>query len=299
VSETAPRSPFFRALGIGLTLALLAGPGASAQEPVAPAPAPETSAPQAPPVETLAAPPAAPFLPSLPEKLAGVPGTWDLSLDGTRRRCVMTLAPENGDAGRRVRFPAGCRRALPILAGVAGWLFTDAGLRLVDRNVRPILLFTARADRRSLAASVESGEVYSLVPLQIAAMEPGKPEAAGLAPPEPAPAAPVPANAPEAPAPTLAGAALPGTYALDRFHAKDVCRVALLPGPAAAAPVRVLDGCRDSGLSVFDPVTWTSRPGHLDLVARRGHAVGLVPSGEGTWRREPETGAMFVLRRVE
>ena len=64
------------------------------------------------------------FVPSLPQTLAGVPGTWDLSRDGSTRRCVLTLSSASGEAGRKLSFPAGCRRALPVLSGISGWLFT-------------------------------------------------------------------------------------------------------------------------------------------------------------------------------
>ena len=100
-----------------------------------------------------------------------MPGTWDLSRDGSTRRCVLTLAGASGPAGRRLSFPAGCRRALPILNGVAGWLFTDGNLRLVDKDVRPVLQFSARVDARSLVAAA-GDEHFSLVPLQIVAMVP-------------------------------------------------------------------------------------------------------------------------------
>lgn len=242
------------------------------------------------------APAETPFVPSLPATAAGVPGTWDISRDGTRRRCVMTLTDEPGNAGRRLRFPAGCHRALPILGGVAGWLYTEAGLRLVDKDLRPILLFTRRPDQRSLLAPAQGGETYSLVPLQIAAMAPP-----GTAPAQPAADAAPASQGADA---TGAVAAVPsggmaGVYALDRFREKDVCRLELTAGAAASAPVRIVDGCRDSGLGVFDPVSWSFAKGRLTLTARRGHTVDLVPMGEGTWRRDPETGTTFVLRKVE
>ena len=66
---------------LALILALLAG-SAAAQET---APDPEAA-------------PQAPFVASLPADIAGVPGTWDLSRDGSTRRCVMTLS---GESGRR------------------------------------------------------------------------------------------------------------------------------------------------------------------------------------------------------
>ncbi len=283
--------PYLPALA---ALALVAGLGpAVAQEP-----APE-SVPQP------ESPPAAPFVESLPRDIAGVPGTWDLSRDGTNRRCVMTLSGESGPAGRRLSFPAGCRRALPVLNDIAGWLFTDGTVRLVDKNVRPILPFTRRADARSLVAQAEAGERYSLVPLQIVAMLPPAPE--GALPPSPEGTA-RPASPETGPAAAQAGAPSeaaipgdgppPGIYALDRYREPDVCRIELTADRAVPAPVRILDGCRDGGLAVFDPVSWRFEKGRLTLNARRGHAVTLVPAGENRWRRDPEVGTTFVLHRV-
>jgi hypothetical protein len=293
------------------SLALAPRP-AGAQD--APAPAPEPGAPAA---ETFAAPPAAPATPpapaappSLPEKLGEVPGTWDLSRDGTNRRCVMTLRIDNGDAGRKVSFPAGCRRALPVMNGIAGWLFVDGAVRLVDRNVRPILDFAKRPDQRSLVARVESGERYSLVPLDIVAMRPGEaipgaagadaelpavPSAAsptGLAPLQAA--APVPAELHRAVA--AASAPAPGVYALDRFQERDTCRITLA---GAGGGVTIVPGCHDGGLEVFDPVRWRYANGRMTLTAKRGHSIDLVPNGDGRWRRDPEVGTTFVLRKVD
>ena len=90
----------------------------------------------------------------------------------------------------------------------------------------------------------------------------------------------------------------PGTYALDRYHAQDVCRIELTEA-APPAPARILDGCRDSGLTVFDPVSWRFEKGRMTLTARRGHQVSLVSTGDGRWRRDPEIGATFVLRQVD
>lgn len=238
------------------------------------------------------------FVPSLPDSLTGVPGTWDLARDGGTRRCVLMLGAERIDAGRRISFPAGCRKALPILNGVAGWLFADGAVRLVDKDVRPILLFTRRPDQRSLVAPTDRGETYSLVPLQIAAMQP--PPAA----PETAPSAGTTAPGGEPTAsrenPLPPGERpVPGTYALDRYREQDVCRLELIDGDPARAPVRIRDGCRDGGVTVFDPVAWRYASGRLTLTAKRGHSVDLVPTGEGRWRRDPDIGTTFVLRRVE
>ena len=194
------------------------------------------------------------------------------------------------------RFPAGCRRALPLMAGIGGWLFTDEGLRLVDRNLRPVLAFARSPDGMSLGATAENGERYNLVPLQIAAMQP--PAAAGTATVTPAAQGEETEKPAEPPGP---GPAL-GLYALDRAEQKDVCRLEFsgsLEAGKDTAPVRVLPDCRDSGITVFDPVSWRFANGHLTLKARRGHAVNLVATGEGRWRRDPEIGAPLVLRKVE
>lgn len=259
------------------------------------------------PVETPAAPTAPP---SLPEKLGAVPGTWDLSRDGTNRRCVMTLLIANGEAGRRLAFPAGCRRALPVMNGVAGWLFVDGVVRLVDRNVRPVLDFARRPDQRSLGARTEGGEHYSLVPLDIVAMRPGGAADGGPGaeadPPAEAPAgspagspaplqtaAPIPSGLQRAAAPD--GPA-PGVYALDRFQERDTCRITL---DGSGDGVHIVPGCHDGGLELFDPVRWRYANGRMTLTAKRGHSLDLVANGDGRWRRDPEVGTTFVLRRVD
>lgn len=287
---TMTRMAVAGALAAALTV-LAAGAAPAQESPPAPEP------PPAAPVENGGAPPG---LATLPTTLVGAAGSWDLSLDGGRRRCVLTLALEAGPSGRVARFPAGCRRALPLMAGIGGWLFTDEGLRLVDRNLRPVLAFARSPDGMSLGATAENGERYNLVPLQIAAMQP--PAAPGTAAVTPAAQgdASSPGAATEKPA-EPPGPAL-GLYALDRAEQKDVCRLEF-SGPLEAgkdtASVRVLPDCRDSGITVFDPVSWRFANGHLTLKARRGHAVNLVAIGEGRWRRDPEIGASLVLRKVE
>src|SRR4051794_41844592 len=47
-------------------------------------------------------------------------GAWGMSLDGSYRKCRVTLGPEDLGSARPLRFPAGCRRALPILNATAG-----------------------------------------------------------------------------------------------------------------------------------------------------------------------------------
>ncbi|GJE55615.1 MULTISPECIES: AprI/Inh family metalloprotease inhibitor [Methylobacterium] len=289
--------------------------------------------PEVPP--TQAAPPVSP-LKTLPETLGDAVGMWDMSLDGSNRRCELTLSADSGPDGRVLRFPAGCRRALPILSEAAGWLFAEKGIRIVDRNVRPVITFTPRADQGSLGGQAEHGGTYSLVPLQTLAMlppppavEPAAPDGAvGSSLSDVAPSRDIPGSQPVLGAGMLAnrevttraesqagprqdrsGRPAVGTYALDRFAEKDVCRIALESRPPAAkaerepikelSPARILPGCRDGGIATFDPVSWRYASGHLTLKARRGHAINLVPTGEGSWRRDPDTGTTLVLRKVE
>ncbi|RVU15276.1 hypothetical protein EOE48_19765, partial [Methylobacterium oryzihabitans] len=123
------------------------------------------------------------------------------------------------------------------------------------------------------------------------------PPPGGGAPPAIVPVA-LPGAGAVGPATTAAAAprdagAVAGTYTLDRFLEKDVCRLSLANGA-----VQVLEGCRDGGLATFDPASWRYEAGRLTLVARRGHSVELIPLGDGRWRRDPEIGTTFVLRRV-
>jgi hypothetical protein len=276
---------------LAILLALAPGLARAQETPAAPPPAPPT--------------PAVDDVETLPTKVAEVPGTWDLSRDGTGRRCVMTLLRERGTAGQRVNFPAGCRRALPVMAPVAGWLYADEAVRLVDKDIRPILQFKRRPDRRSYVATAEGGETYSFVPLDIAKMRPPEAdpppaaaETAGAVPPLPGSAS-APASVPATPAaitpPTSPDGPQPGTYALDRLRQQATCRLAFDP----AGAVRLLPGCHDDGIEVFDPVTWRYTGGRLTVTAKRGHSISLVANGDGRWRRDPETGVVFLLRRVE
>ena len=50
---------------------------------------------------------------------------------------------------------------------------------------------------------------------------------------------------------------------------------------------------------MFDPVRWRYAKGRMTLTAKRGHSIDLVPNGDGRWRRDPEVGTTFLLRRVD
>jgi hypothetical protein len=224
-------------------------------------------------------------------------GVWELSLDNSHRKCPLTLSADAGGVGRQLRFPAGCRRALPIVNGMAGWLVDGGAVRLIDQDGRPVLQFPASEDPDRLEARTEAGESYVIErksELRLAATVP--PPAA-----PPAPALGVPQLTPIDPEKAPPVTAVPGVYVVDRYIEKDVCRIDLGRGMLAGAgrhEIRLLEGCRDAGLAAFDPVSWRYEGGRLTITARRGHEVTLVSERQGHWRRDPEVGAMLVLRKT-
>jgi hypothetical protein len=236
--------------------------------------------------------------PAAQRDVAAVAGVWELSLDNSHRKCPLTLSPEAGGVGGQLRFPAGCRRALPIVNGMAGWLVDGGAVRLIDQDGRPVLQFAASDDPDRLSGRTEAGEGYVIErksELRLARAVPPPPEA------PPAPALGVPQLTPVDPEKAPPLAAVPGVYVVDRYIEKDVCRVDLGRGTLTAAgrhEIRLLEGCRDAGLAAFDPVSWRYEGGRLTLTARRGHEVTLISERQGHWRRDPEVGAMLVLRKV-
>jgi hypothetical protein len=228
-----------------------------------------------------------------PADLAVTAGSWDLFLEGSNRQCRVMLAPDETPHGRMLRFPAGCRRALPILNRMGGW--TAAGrhrLSFVDREGAPALSFAQEGEEGVLLARTETGELFRLERPE------GVVQVVRLPPPPPIG---VPQMTPVDPAKAPPLSAVPGVYAVDRYTEREVCRLdlgrAMLPA-AGRFEVRVLEGCRDLGLSAFQPVAWRYEAGRLTLTARRGHEVTLISERDGHWRRDPEVGATLILRKM-
>src|SRR5689334_3027414 len=90
-------------------------------------------------------------------------GAWEMTLDGSHRKCrVMLGAESTGDPSRVLRFPAGCRRALPVLNVTAAWRFENGLIRFVGKGGEPILAFVPRGDEEGLIARTATGEVFLL-----------------------------------------------------------------------------------------------------------------------------------------
>lgn len=229
--------------------------------------------------------------PPAPRDIAAAAGAWDLSLQGSHRKCRVTLGLEAVGIGRALRFPAGCRRALPIVNALGSWLFENGLVRLLDREGKPMLAFQAEPDATGLVARIEN-DTYWLEPTGKTLQEARLPAAPPIGVPQPTPVDP--ARAP--PAETL-----PGSYWVDRYTEKEVCRIELSRAAINAAgrsEARLMEGCRDAGLATFDPAAWRYEAGRLTLTSRRGYEVTLISERDGQWRRDPEVGATLVLRKA-
>jgi Protease inhibitor Inh len=230
--------------------------------------------------------------PPTPADMTALAGAWDLVLDGSHRKCRVTLALDPAGVGHALRFPAGCRKALPVLKDAGGWLMQERGaLRLVDAMGEPALELQPNGQDRFIARTAK-GETYRLE----------REEEARLASlPPPAPPIGVPQATPIDPEKAPPLSSLPGTYVVDGYTEREVCQIGLTQLTLSASgryEARLLEGCRDQGLRTFDPLTWHYEGGRLTLTSRRGHHVTLVSERPGQWRRDPEVGATLILRKM-
>jgi hypothetical protein len=238
-------------------------------------------------------------------------GAWEMSLDGSHRKCRVTLGAEDSGPARPLRFPAGCRRALPILNATAGWGLENGLIRFLGKDGEPVLAFEPRdAEEEGLVARTSTGEVFLLAfqerspPIQLASTSTASTPSEQQATPRlmtPLFARPVPPPTPVNPAKAPPFASVPGVYVVGRYLEREVCKVSLgvaMLDASGRYEARLLDGCHDNGLQIFDPVAWRYEAGRLTLQARRGHQVTLISERDGQWRRDPDVGATLQFRKV-
>ncbi|KPF71226.1 hypothetical protein IP69_07215 [Bosea sp. AAP35] len=227
-----------------------------------------------------------------PDALRPLLGAWDLEVVDQPRRCTIILGAEAAAHGRQVRFPATCRRAIPILATVSNWTVTAKGLPLLaDAQGKALLGFDGTGPSAALRAKADDGQDYRLDPKSY----PRSVKAPSNAATQTATAAQRPTLVDPGRAP--AADTVPGRYVLMRQLNREACRLVLSTGPQAGAPAAFEGSCTDTGLTIFDPAGWRYNAGRLSLVARKGHSVDLVFEN-GHWRKDPAVGAPLLMRRL-
>lgn len=231
-----------------------------------------------------------------PEPVRLLLGAWDLELSGAARKCTLTLAAEEVAGGRQLRFPAICRRALPILSQVTSWAVAPDGQpRLNDAAGKPVITFARPATGKLLPGQGTDGQSYGLDPRNYSRYASRGPASAAAANAQAAQR-----RTPVDPATIQPADTVPGRYVMMRQQNREACRLELAPGPSAPAgqaPARLEGTCSDTGLMIFDPAGWRYGAGRLVLVARKGHSVEFVFEN-GQWRKDPPVGAPLMLRKV-
>jgi hypothetical protein len=223
------------------------------------------------------------------EKLIGV---WELS-SANGMTCRMQLRPDRLGDGYVVGTPPACKRAIPLLTALSRWSAGQDELILSATDGRDILRF-GRPDRDGVRKAGVGGQDYALKPVNLRSAQTengGSPAvrpaviAVVRAPTEPA------AGAPK-------GETVPGIYGAVRSSGPSGCRIRLLAaGPdALRRPASLEPGCADAGLIVFNPVAWRYEEGRLTLFAAKGHDVSLVFSADGSFRKDPPSGAELRLK---
>lgn len=78
-----------------------------------------------------------------------------------------------------------------------------------------------------------------------------------------------------------------GRYSVLRAEDKDTgCMLTLHAGGKA----QLAPACRDNGIVIFDPVSWSVDHGRLVLKARKGHNTKFDRDPQGFWRRDGKEG---------
>lgn len=226
-----------------------------------------------------------------PEAIRRWLDAWELALADASRSCTVTLGVEPAGNRRQLRFPATCRRALPILDTATSWTLNGGGQpQFMDASGKEVIGFQSGTPEAGLDGKGGDGKAYKL---SSGAHSRVSPQAAQ----NPAATAAQRATVVD-PATAPAPASLPGRYVLMRQQNREACRLVLSPASADGRQPAAFEGlCPDTGLTIFDPVSWRYAGGRLTLVARRGHGIDLVFEN-GQWRKDPAVGAPLLMRKL-
>jgi hypothetical protein len=232
---------------------------------------------------------------SPPPDIQAIAGAWSLERTDAKRQCRITLDTEQAGPGWRMRFPSGCRRALPLLNDVTAWLLVAPGqIGLIDATGKVLLRFTPTTSAGRLEARAASGDGYMME-------QQGGQTRATRGPtlgPALGTAQPTSINTKTSPNSDVVA----GTYIVDRLQGRATCQLVLEQAPSTNVTgllqMRLQTPCSDSGLKTFDPIGWRYDSGRLWLVARKGHELTLISERDGVWRKDPPTGALLNLRRA-
>ncbi len=218
-------------------------------------------------------------------------GAWELELPGAPRSCTVTLGTEAAGSARQLRFPATCRRALPILDTAAAWTLTASGQpQFLDPAGKEVIGFLKGTPETGLDGKGSDGKAYKLASRNHPRLAPQSPQ-------NPAATAAQRITVVD-PATAPSPASVPGRYVLMRQQNREACRLLLSPTAADGRQPAAFEGlCPDTGLTIFDPVGWRYAGGRLTLVARRGHGTDLVFEN-GQWRKDPAVGAPLLMRKL-
>ncbi len=205
-------------------------------------------------------------------------GVWELSRDDGARKCSIQLRAQTAGVGNELGLPPPCRHGMPVLASVSSWkLSPSGGLDLLARSGAAVLSFAA--ERNGLAAKGPEGETYILMTANEATRGEAKPAAHAAA-------------ASSQSAPAVRSSEIPGRYAVLREGRKDTgCMLTLETSPrGAGSRAQLAPACRDNGILVFDPQSWSYLGGKLRLTARKGHSAAFERAPDGTWQKDPKEG---------
>lgn len=220
-------------------------------------------------------------------------GAWELGIVDQSRRCTVTLGVEAASHGRQLRFPATCRRALPLLSQAVSWSLTPAGLpRLNDATGKALVSFSRTSGTAPLTGAGPDGQRYDLASGNHTRVARERPQSAAEQRALAAARQTVVDSTQVQPIESL-----PGRYAMMRQANREACRIALTAGPAERSPAAFDGRCDDTGLTIFDPAGWRYVAGRLSLIARKGHSVDFVFEN-GQWRKDPAVGAPLMLKKL-